>query len=61
MKEETMKENKLEHLMSAAILEQHKAESFKEGARYAIEYLMDLFDGIDETDIYSDYFGEENN
>lgn len=56
-----MSDNKLEHSMSAEILEQHKAEAFKEGARYAIEYLMDLFDGVEDTDIYADYFTEEAN
>ena len=31
-------------------------EGFIDGAKYAIEYLIDLFDGIENTDIYKDYF-----
>lgn len=34
-------------------------EEYKEGARYALEYLSDLYDGIQETDIWADYFPEE--
>jgi hypothetical protein len=34
-------------------------QGFIDGAKYAIEYLMDLFDGIEETDIYKDYFNDE--
>jgi hypothetical protein len=32
---------------------------FIKGAKYAIEYLMEIFDGIEDTDIYSDYFGKD--
>ena len=53
--------NKLEHSMSAAILEQYKGAAFQEGAKYALEYLSDLYDGIEETDIWADYMKEENN
>ena len=34
-------------------------EGFIDGAKYAIEYLMDLFDGVEDTDIYADYFNDE--
>jgi hypothetical protein len=34
-------------------------QGFIDGAKYAIEYLSDLFDGIEETDIYADYFSNE--
>lgn len=34
-------------------------EEYKEGAQYALEYLSDLYDGVEETDIWSDYFTEE--
>lgn len=34
-------------------------EEFKEGAQYALEYLSDLYEGVEETDIWADYFGEE--
>lgn len=30
-----------------------------EGAQYALEYLSDLYEGVEETDIWADYFGEE--
>jgi hypothetical protein len=33
-------------------------EEFKEGAQYALEYLSDLYDGIEETDIWADYMTE---
>ena len=49
--------------MSDAILSQIKKaaydQGFIDGAKYAIEYLNDLFDGIEETDIYADYFSNE--
>jgi hypothetical protein len=32
---------------------------YREGAQYALEYLSDLYDGIEETDIWADYFQEE--
>jgi hypothetical protein len=34
-------------------------QGFIDGAKYAIEYLMDLFDGVEDTDIYKDYFSDE--
>jgi len=37
-------ENKLEHSMSAEVLERIKGAAFQEGARYALEYLSDLYD-----------------
>jgi hypothetical protein len=30
-----------------------------EGAQYVLEYLTDLYEGIQETDIWADYFPEE--
>lgn len=30
-----------------------------EGAQYALSYLCDLYEGVEETDIWADYFGEE--
>lgn len=30
-----------------------------EGAQYVLEYLQDLYEGIEDTDIWADYFGEE--
>ena len=34
-------------------------EEYKEGAQYALEYLSDLYDGVEETDIWADYMKEE--
>ena len=34
-------------------------EEFKDGAQYALEYLSDLYEGLEETDIWADYFREE--
>ena len=49
--------------MSDAILKQVKKaaydQGFIDGAKYAIEDLMDLFDGVEDTDIYADYFNDE--
>jgi hypothetical protein len=53
--------SELNNSMSDAILEQIKGAAFQEGARYALEYLSDLYDGIKETDIWADYMKEENN
>ena len=40
-------------------------QGFIDGAKYAIEYLADLFEGVTNTDIYKDYFStlenKENN
>lgn len=33
-------------------------EEYKEGAQYALEYLSDLYDGVEETDIWADYMEE---
>lgn len=32
---------------------------FAEGVRYALAYLQDLYEGIDETDLWSDFMTEE--
>jgi hypothetical protein len=34
-------------------------EEFKDGAQYALEYLSDLYEGVEETDIWADYMDEE--
>ena len=46
------------------IIENIEKESVKEyeaGICYALEYLSDLYDGLDETDIWAEYMKEENN
>lgn len=32
---------------------------FAEGVRYALSYLSDLYDGVEETDIWADFMSEE--
>jgi hypothetical protein len=36
--------------------------NFKDGVRYALQYLSDLYEGITETDLWADYMkeGESN-
>ena len=34
--------------------------SFRDGVRYALEYLSDLYEGLEETDLWTDYMEEEN-
>lgn len=38
-----------------------KDEAYDTGVRYALEYLSDLIDGLDETDLWGEYMNEENN
>jgi hypothetical protein len=53
-------ENKqLEHSMSDAILEQIKGASYEEGMRDALTYLAELYDGVEDTDLWADYMKEE--
>jgi hypothetical protein len=49
------------HTMTDELLTRIKGDSFQEGARYVLEYLSDLYDGIQETDIWADYMDEETN
>ena len=35
------------------------AEGYEEGIRYALEYLSDLYEGLDETDLWADYMEVE--
>lgn len=43
-------------------LEKIKQDAFNEGARYAIEYFRDEVygDGVMETDLWADFFGDED-
>ena len=45
--------------MSDAILEQIKGASYEEGMRDALTYLAELYEGIEETDLWADYMKEE--
>jgi hypothetical protein len=49
----------LEHSMSDAILEQIKGASYAEGMRDALTYLAELYDGVEDTDLWADYMSEE--
>jgi len=51
----------LEHSMSDAILEQIKGASYAEGMRDALTYLAELYDGVEDTDLWADYMTEEEN
>lgn len=54
-------ENKqLEHSMSDAVLEQIKGASYEEGMRDALTYLAELYESIEDTDLWADYMKEEN-
>jgi hypothetical protein len=54
------KNKQLEHSISGAVLEQIKGASYEEGMRDALTYLAELYDGVEDTDLWADYFTEEN-
>ena len=60
MLEQSKATNKGWHSMSDAILEQIKGASYEEGVKYALTYLSELYESIEETDIWADYMKEEN-
>ena len=33
-------------------------DAFDEGARYVLNYLADVFEGVEDTDVWADFFGE---
>lgn len=43
----------------ARVMQENIAIAHADGIRYAIEYLSDLYDGIEETDIYAEYMKGE--
>lgn len=43
------------HTMTDEMLEQIKGASYEEGMRDALNYLSQLFEGVEETDLWSDY------
>lgn len=55
--EELLKEDKTIAEVSNA--EKVKGDSFQEGARYVLEYLADLYDGVEDTDVWADYMNDE--
>jgi hypothetical protein len=36
-----------------------KGDKFAEGVRYALEYLADLYEGLDETDLWAEFMTEK--
>jgi len=45
----------------AKTYEEAIGEAFADGVKYALEYLEEVYgEGIMETDIWNDYFGEDN-
>jgi hypothetical protein len=48
----------LEHSMSDAILEQTKSASYEEGVRDALNYLSELYEGVEDTDLWGEYVAE---
>jgi hypothetical protein len=51
----------MNNTMNDAILEQIKRISYEEGMRDALNYLKDLYDGVEDTDLWADYMNEEAN
>ena len=33
-------------------------EGFDTGAKYVLEYLAEVFEGVEDTDVWKDFFGE---
>lgn len=46
------------HTMTEEILAQHKKTAFEEGVRYALEELINLYDGVRDTDLWNEYMNE---
>jgi hypothetical protein len=40
-------------------IEELKREKFNEGVRYALEYLSDVFEGVQQTDLWADFKTEK--
>lgn len=51
----------LVHSLSDAIVEKIKGASYVEGMRDALTYLAELYDGVEDTDLWADYMEEETN
>lgn len=46
------------HTMTEEILAQIKGASYEEGMRDALSYLSELFEGVEETNLWADYMKE---
>lgn len=47
------------HTITEELLTKIKGDSFQEGARYVLEYLSELYEGVEDTDIWADYMNTE--
>lgn len=43
----------------AKAFEEGKKVGDSEGGQYVLEYLSDLYDGVQDTDVWADYFNDE--
>ena len=34
-------------------------KAFDDGAKYVLEYLADVFEGVEDTDVWTDFFGDD--
>lgn len=46
------------HTVTDEIMAQIKGASYEEGMRDALSYLAELFEGVEETDLWADYMKE---
>jgi len=36
-------------------------EGYQEGAEYVLQYLVDVFEGVEDTDVWADFFPNAEN
>lgn len=41
------------------MIESDYAEGFDTGAKYVLEYLAEVFEGVEDTDVWKDFFGDD--
>lgn len=51
----------MEYSISNAMLEQIKGIAYEQGMKDALSYLVELYESIDETDLWKTYMTEEEN
>lgn len=49
----------MEHSMTNEMLEQIKGIAYEQGMKDALSYLAELYESIDETDLWKTYMTEE--
>jgi hypothetical protein len=45
--------------LTQQMLDGIKGQSYEEGIREALSYLSDIFDGVEDTDLWAEYMKEE--